>query len=453
MRRVLFIAYYFPPGGGAGAQRPLKFVQDLPSEGFLPVVVTAPALIEDRWAPQDATLMTGIPANVPVCRVEGPAPAPGSKLRRRLERWLWLPSSCSNWWLRSATEAASKAAIGASLIFATMSPFESGEVAAELSQRLGVPWVADLRDPWALDEMTIYATLLHRKFEMAKMQKLLSSAAIIVMNTPEAAASLKAAFPRLRSKDIRTITNGFDAADFANGVVPRTDTKFRIVHTGYLHTEMGFRLRRKPFDRLFGGAERGVDILTRSHAILLEAVERWCEHQPEVRNDLEIVCAGITSDQDRALAANSKIASLIRFTGYLSHSESLRLVRSADLLFLPMHNLLPGRRSRIVPGKTYEYMASGRPILAAVPDGDARDFLRQTGTGLICRPDDTAGMIRILNRVYAAWKSGQSIVAHNIDFVAQFERRKLTRALADAFRTLLAEETHRELSAINRPTF
>src|ERR1700694_1599204 len=154
MTNVLFIAYYFPPIGGAGVQRSQKFVQYLPTEGFLPIVVTGPTSTDDRWTPGDRTLISTIPSETPIYRAEGPIPKP-SRFLGRLEGWLALTSKFSRWWIRSATEAACRVTESVELIFVTMSPFEGAEVARRLSQRLGVPWVADLRDPWALDEMQV----------------------------------------------------------------------------------------------------------------------------------------------------------------------------------------------------------------------------------------------------------------------------------------------------------
>jgi glycosyltransferase involved in cell wall biosynthesis len=353
-----------------------------------------------------------------------------------------LSSRFEEWWTQSAVELACQAGHGARLIFATMSPFESAEVAARVSQQLGIPWVADLRDPWALDEMQVYPTFLHRKFEMWRMQRLLSSAAVIVMNTPDATAALRSAFPKL-TQQIITIPNGFDAQDFADEPAPRTDSKFRIVHAGYLQTALGQRVREMGIYHLLRGAARGVDILTRSHVVLMEALRRWCEQQPEVRQDLEVVFAGVATPESLAVVKNAGLSAAVRFAGYLPHGEALQLVRTANLLFLPMHNLPPGRRCRIVPGKTYEYIASRRPILAAVPDGDARDFLTQCGTGLVCRPDDVAAMIRHLQEVYGKWKCGESVGTPRCDFADQFERRRLTALLADAFRSLLALQSER----------
>ena len=437
MIKILFIAYHFPPIGGAGVQRSLKFVQYLPSQGFLPMVVTGPGRDEGHWAPKDSSLSEAIPADVRVCRCEGPVPGSTGKVRGRLERWLALPTAFSRWWKESATAIACREVDGAQLIFATMSPFESAEVASAVSRRTGIPWVADLRDPWALDEMQVYPSRLHRSLEMMRMENILSTASMIIMNTPEAVVAIRSSLPKLREKKIVAITNGFDAEDLASEVRSRTDPKFRIVHTGYLHTELGLQLRKRNFQRLLGGAERGLDVLTRSHVVLLEAVERWCARQADVADDLEIVFAGQVSEVDRAEAIRSRLSNTIKFTGYLSHSDSLQLVRTADLLFLPMHNLPPGKRARIVPGKAYEYMASGRPILAAVPDGDARDFLNHSGNALLCRPDDVEGMVQILGRVHARWKAKQHDASVTSDFVQRFERRNLTHDLANAFRAVL----------------
>jgi len=439
MTKVLFIAYFFPPVSGAGVQRAEKFVHYLPAEGFLPVIITARTSSENRWTPHDRSLMNSIPPEVPIHRVESAPPKSSSKMRNRLGRWAGVPSSFARWWIPAASELGLRVADGELLIFTTMSPFESGEVARRLSARLGVPWVADLRDPWALDEMLVYPSLLHRRLEMMRMQRLLATASLIIMNTPESSRVLKATFPRLRKQQVLTITNGFDPADFAGPVTPRTDGKFRIVHTGYLHTDNGTQLRKRRFVRLLGGAEPGVDILTRSHTVLLDALEQWCVQRPEVREKLEIVFAGKTSEQDRAVANVSKVAPLIKFPGFVAHHESVALLRTADLLFLPMHNLPAGRLSRIVPGKTYEYMAAGRPILAAVPEGDAREFLKQCGTALICNPDDAAGMVQILDRVYSAWSRRESFLTSNHAFISQFGRPELTRTLAAAFHSLLPD--------------
>ena len=154
-----------------------------------------------------------------------------------------------------------------------------------------------------------------------------------------------------------------------------------------------------------------------------------------------MVLAGEISESDKRIVQESGIPQLVKLPGYLSHPESVSLIRGADLLFLPMHNLPDGTRATIVPGKTYEYMATGNPILAAVPEGDVKDFLQQCGTAFICKPDDVKGMIAILDKTFRAWQHGEKIVKFNNSFVKKFERKYLTSKLATFFNSVLQAES------------
>ena len=108
----------------------------------------------------------------------------------------------------------SKLSPTADLIYAWMQPYESAAAAAALAQTSGKPWVADLGDPWALDEMMIFPTAAHRRRELTRMRKLLGTASAVVMSTPEAAARLRRAFPEMRDIPVIAIPNGFDPHDF-----------------------------------------------------------------------------------------------------------------------------------------------------------------------------------------------------------------------------------------------
>lgn len=139
MKRILFLAHYFPPTGGAGVQRTIKFVKHLPSFDFLPVVLTGSEPSRSRWAPRDDSLLQEIPRDIPVYRVARKGGDPRSSARERVERFLEEGGRI----IESHRP---------SLIFVTMSPFSDAEIASSLSRRHALPWVADLRDPWALDE-------------------------------------------------------------------------------------------------------------------------------------------------------------------------------------------------------------------------------------------------------------------------------------------------------------
>jgi glycosyltransferase involved in cell wall biosynthesis len=442
MRRILYLAYHFPPIGGGGVQRNAKFVRYLPEHGYEPVVVTGPGGATDRWTPADDTLLRGLPESIMVKRVRGPEPEISTGLRAAIERRLMLPTPFSHWWIQGAIEAARELRDGVELVYCSVVPYESAEAGARIARELALPWVADLQDPWALDEMWLYPSRLHRRVDMRRMRRLLSTAEAIVMNTSEAASRLLRHFPELVGKLVVAIPNGFAAADFQQPVVARKDDRFRIVHSGYLHTSQGLRLRRiRWLRRLLGGTAAPVDILTRSHFFLLRAVRDLLARDPSLASTLEIVLAGVLSDADREVVDNSAV---VRTPGYLPHEETIMLLRTADLLFLPMHDLPPGTRAGLVPGKTYEYIAAGPPILAAVPDGDARDLLEEAGNAFLCRPSDSDAMARILEGQLERWRSGLSPPKVRPEVVARFERRRLTRDLAAVFDALLSPPGQRE---------
>lgn len=445
-KNVLILAYHFPPLAGAGAQRSLKFVRHLPSFGFRPIVVTGPARRASTWPPGDSSLTAEIPPGVAIDRLDAGFESlqPGGRLAPRLirsaRRLLRRPSPFSRAWVDGCVEIGVQAALdhGADLIYASMSPFETAEAAESLSRELDIPWVADLRDPWALDETMVYPTGWHRAVELRQMRAHLSSAALVIMNTPEASRALRETFPDL-SERVVTITNGYDADDFRGKVPVRNDGVFRIVHTGHLHTALGMLHRKtRHARRLLGGERVAVDILTRSHIFLLRALSRWQQEDPAVKGRVELVLAGALRPEDRRVVESSPVRTMVRLEGYLAHHQSVALLRSADLLFLPMHSLPPGERPRIVPGKTYEYLAARRPILAAVGEGDVRDLVLASGMGDCCPPDHVEGMVSILKRRYEAFRAGEEPEPAREDFYGQFERRELTKQLVASFERVLA---------------
>ena len=316
-----------------------------------------------------------------------------------------------------------------------MQPYASAPAGAALAKSLGIPWVADLGDPWALDENMVYASALHRGRALKEMGELLGTASAIVMSTPEAVDRLLQAFPHFVDRPVVPIANGFEAADFARPRTPKADGKFRIAHTGYLHTEIGQQHRRRRLlRRLLRASPPGLDILTRSHTFLVEAIERLIAREPELGDVLELQLAGVLNETDRRVAGRTKVATI---RGYVTHTESVELMQSADFLFLPMQNLPPGVRATIVPGKTYEYLASGTPILAAVPDGDARDILVEVGNAIIVRPDDVEGMATGIRAQIDRARAGEPPRSPDPDVVARFEYGRLAADLAGVFDAVL----------------
>src|SRR5260370_22637848 len=213
------------------------------------------------------------------------------------------------------------------------------------------------------------------------MHEALAAADLIIMNTDEAAEAVEDEFGKGRPADapgprvtarVISITNGYDAQDFGKGsplqVAPDV---LRIVHTGMFHSELA-----EVWDRVFAGEgmlnklkhpRRPINLWTRTPRYLLLAMEQLVKSGAIAKVKLELVLVGDVSGDDEQLIAESPMAKNVKLLGYRSHAESVNWVESADVLFLPLHTPTDGGPALVVPGKTYEYLGSGRPILAMGP--------------------------------------------------------------------------------------
>jgi glycosyltransferase involved in cell wall biosynthesis len=430
---VLVLAHRFPPTGGAGVQRNLQLARHLADTGWSSTFITGPGPVDFRWLPTDEALSDDR-LRTTVERLPATEPSVTSAWENRAERWLRVPLRWQRWWDTEALNLAARVGRDADVIHASIAPYSTGATAVKIARALRKPVVVDFEDPWALDEMLVYPTRLHRRLELRRMGRVLHAADAVVMNTPEARARVLRAFPRLSPERVHAVTNGYDPRDFTRPVPERTDGCFRIVHTGSMHTDLGLRQRAQSrAKRVLGGIVDGVDFLTRSHVYLLEAVAAVLRDRPDLEGQVEVLLAGVFTDQDRAVAVRYPFVTL---SDFIPHAGTIDLMRSADLLFLPMHDLPAGRRAGLVPQKTYEYLASGRPILAAVPDGDARDLLQAAGTAALCRPADTDAMARLLLAEIERRRAGVAVAPVADEVLARCDAHRLVRELAGVFSSL-----------------
>jgi glycosyltransferase involved in cell wall biosynthesis len=414
-RTVLLLAYHFPPLGGPTAQRAISLVTHLPSVGYEPIVVTGAPHLEDHWSPFDAAGELALRDGLVIERLD--VSRAGSR-RHRVERLLAIPSAYGRRFGKDASKRVASLAGRVDVVLGEFGPYDLTGATRRVARSLGVPWVADFQDPWALDEMWLYPTLLHRLVDRRRMGLVLADADAVIMNTKEAVSRVRATFPKLDGGRLFAIPNGFDKGDFADPPEQRND-RFRIVHTGTLHTRQGIRTRAGTIRAALGGMPvPGVDFATRSPTHLLEAVDRLLARDPTARAELEVVFVGPTTAEDRTVIESSSVS---RWVGIRSHAETVAAIKSADLLFLPMQNLPPGMRAGLVPTKTYEYAASGRQILAAVPPGDARDLLEGLATATLVSPEDVAGMERALREMLDRWRRGYPAPVVDTEVLAEFE--------------------------------
>lgn len=439
IRSLLYLAYFFPPRGGAAVQRSLKFAKYLPQFGWQPLIVANGGSQHDNVTKvQDPTMLAELPPDAVVRYTElndaeeRRYQQSKSKLRQRLN-----VTDPMTWWIKPAirlgTELAQEHKPRAILV--TMSPFTSSRAGIELKRRTGLPLIFDLRDPWALDETRIYPTRWHAWRDRVAMRKALMAADLVIMNTPQSAEAVRKAF-KLPGRII-AITNGYDAADFGHGnEAPPPGDVLRIVHTGMFHSELA-----EVWDDLHAGkdlidkfkyARRAINLWTRTPRYLLEAIHRVTQSGQIPADKIELILVGELSEHDRAMLERSPAGKCARQLGYKSHAKSVAWLESADAIFLPLHTPLDGNPPLIVPGKTYECLGSGRPILAMTPPGDMADFVNQSRSGLVIGGDDVSAAAAALVDLYRAKQEGRGIVQQDRSQVERFERRALASALAAA---------------------
>ena len=384
--KLLLVTMYFPPAGGGGVQRPLKFATHLPAHG-IETHVLAPH--DPKWLHADPRLAPPTQAWVHRARYLGPRARRLadelhgrrgldrlSRQARSLSRRVLVPDENVAWNLTAIPAAVRIVRSERIDVVLTTSPPNSVHlIGAAVKRTTGARWVADLRDS--------IATHPHRRVERAAVrakEKVSASVARLVARQADViVAASDAIADEARSLDpagvVTTILNGADFDDFAGLEYHRGD-RFRITHTG------SFFGKRDPRPFLTALAESGLE----------DVVARFV-------GDFRVA--------DREWAESLGLGDRLELHPYVSRREALALQRDSDALLL----LIPeasGRGQGVLSGKVFEYLAAERPILAAVPpEGAAAELIRDTGTGLVAPPDDVPALTRALAELHVEWKEGR----------------------------------------------
>src|SRR3954466_12728998 len=407
---------YFPPAGGGGVQRPLKFATHLPALG-IETHVLAPD--DPKWLYSDPELAPPTQAWVHRARYVGPrARRLGDELHgrqgldrisrqaRSLSRRVRGPDENVTWNLTAIPAAVRIVrAEGIDVVLTTSPPNSVHLIGAAVKRITGVRWVADLRDS--------IATHPHRRGERAAVrakEKVSASVARLVARQADViVAASEAIADEATTLDpsgvVTTILNGADFDDFA-GLDYRRGDRFRITHTG------SFFGKRDPRPFLTALAESGLE----------DVVARFV-------GDFRV--------SDREWSKSLGLGPRLELHPYVSRHEALALQRDSDALLL----LIPdagGRGQGVLSGKGFEDPAAERPILAAVPpEGAAADLIRETGAGVVAAPDDVPALTAALTELHRKWQAG----ALNGTPLSTDDRERLGRGarveeLADLLRSL-----------------
>jgi glycosyltransferase involved in cell wall biosynthesis len=392
VKRVLYLAYFFPPLGGAGVQRSLKFTRYLPEHQWMPHVLTGPA---GYWI-RDESLLKELDSRVQVERVVhwgarwmGGA---GSATRRSGLRIHWLRAVSRLFLVPDAYIAWSRAAAtqGETLgrrnrfdaIITTSSPDSAHLAGARLQRRLGIPWIADFRDPWTRRMAYAPPTQLHDRWHRRLEHAVLRHADRVIVTSEATREDFLKRTEGLPTDRVVVIPNGYDESDFTSaeawlaqagasaGEIPP------ILHAGQLNPE-------RPIGPYLAGLRQLVD------------------RDPELAKKAGTLFMGAHYDGHLQEVRAAGLQDLVHFDGNRPHIESVAALLRARVLLLLEQNSDRGRL--ILPGKVWEYARSGRPILAVVPPGGAADHLvRELDAGRVVDPAHpeqiAAGIAELLDR-------------------------------------------------------
>lgn len=431
-KKVLIITYYWPPSGGSGVQRWLKFVKYLDRAGWETMVFTPE---NPSFTIQDPSLQKDVPAQTEVLKLpiwepygvfqklsgvatnkKNVAPTDfittGKKsLFQRMSSWVrgnvFIPDP-RVFWVKPAVTFLSDliAANHIEKIITTGPPHSIHLIGLRLKKKYpSLKWIADFRDPWSewdvLDTLSLspLARLRHQKLEY----QVLKHADRVITIAPFHVQR----FSALGQRPVDLITNGFDTHDF-QGIVHRRTSHFTIRHIGVVD-----ELRDpRPFMR---------------------AVTSLAGKNPGFRELVRIEFIGNVNTAFQQEVNNDPLLSVITaFIKNIPHAQLLKVYGETDLQLLVLAHtaIAPGN----LPGKFFEYLASGNPIIAVGPvRGDAADVLHDTGAGQIFDHQNVEGIEAALAGYFKQWQSGQP---HSAGDVSRFTRESLTRQLITILESL-----------------
>ena len=421
MKRALIITYYWPPAGGPGVQRWLKFVTYFKEFGIEPIVYVP----ENPHYPLiDKSILSEVPEGVEIIKQPIKEPYGFAKVFSKkktkqissgiitnkkqsiIEKLLLLVRG--NFFIPDARIGWVKPSVAylqeyikennIDVVITSGPPHSLHLIGLNLKKKLGLKWIADFRDPWT----TIH---YHKSLRLNKSSEkthkdleaqVLNTADSIVVTSP----STKKEFEKITKTPIEVITNGYDVLE---KIERNLDSSFSLVHIGSLLTE-------------------------RNPTILWKVLSEICKENEQFAKDLNIKLVGTVSEDVIESIHTFGLQENCVITGYVPHKEALQLQHNAQVLL--MVEIDRSETRAIIPGKLFEYLAAERSILALGPEGsDVIDIISETNSGYYFNYSENNRLKEQLLFLYEGYKRGNlSVNSHNI---SKYSRRELTKEMSN----------------------
>ncbi|MBP7176466.1 MAG: glycosyltransferase [Thermoclostridium sp.] len=413
MKKVLMIAHQFPPIGGSGVQRTVKFIKYLPEFGWKGSVFTRQA---KKAQLTDSTLSSDIPQDTQVYRSAAwdlsEWPFPLNLAGKFIRRKILVPDGERLWGLFARRQAIHAARTGGyDMLYSTSQPFSTHLLAMEVKKELpSLPWVVDLRDEWTNNSFVRaygYSPARIRQ-EKAMERQAFEMADAVVINTPFMRDNSVRDYPWLKDK-FHVIPNGFDLEDFAGLEQGRKNDRFTLTYTGLIY---GNTSPETVFKAVSGLIREG------------------CIQPGEFR--LRFI-GRYKPDLLEGMAREHQLGQVIEVLPYMPHRESIQNLLWSDSVLL----LLGEDTEAIYTGKLMEYINTGKPILASIPSkGAAASLIQETKTGFVAHCGDVTATAEHILSMVKNWRQGKALFQPDLSKVARYERKELTKNLAEVFNGL-----------------
>ncbi|MBE0643079.1 MAG: hypothetical protein IH600_03280 [Bacteroidetes bacterium] len=428
MRNVLIVTYYFPPSGGPGVQRVLKFCTYLLQNGWRPIILT----VKDADYPaRDESLLDEIPEEAVVYRTPifepydiyrkftgkkkgtpvdvNTIPKPGEKrsLQERIAEFVratfFIPDARIGWKKSAVTEGLEiirKHDIQA--IYSSSPPYTCSLIARALKKKTGLPWIAGFRDPW-----TGFLSTPDRWFLPAMIDRHYEHAVFAECDRMDVAwegirKDFHAKYPDVPTEKVHHLPNGFDSADFPEVEVVAKEN-FTVTYTGSMYGK-------------------------RNPETFFAAVARLVKAGKVDPARIRLQFIGRFGAEVREMFDHPVLKPSIVVREYMAHAASVRHLFQSDALLMVVDDFKGNEE--IVPGKVYEYIGSGKPVITLAPEGAVTKVIEDTASGRCARSADIDGIADIFLDFYRQWDDGTLGAGQKREAVHQYERREVARRLA-----------------------
>jgi glycosyltransferase involved in cell wall biosynthesis len=417
-KKALIITYYWPPAGGSGVQRWLKFVKYFRDFGVEPVVYT----VENPNYPiLDESLAKDIPEDIEILKQSiwepnnlfaffgkkktesagflNPNPSLFGKMLQYIRANYFIPDA-RKFWVKPSTSYLKKylKLNKIDVVITTGPPHSLHLIGLNLKKELNIKWIADFRDPWTEIDYFQQLPLTRNSIEkhlFLENEVLKNADAVLVVGK-----TMRENFTTFNNQVI-TVTNGFDE-EFTETFAD-LDPKFTVTHIGLMNAD-------------------------RNPKMLWEVLEEIISENAEFAADFELKLIGKSDASVLTDISKHQLTKNVQIIDYVAHDKVVEFQKKSQVLLLIVNNV-PSAKG-IITGKIFEYLIAKRPILSIAPtNGDLAEILKETNGGLVVDFGNNQTLKSAILNLYAKFKQG-NLTAESKN-IAQFHRKNLTKKVSE----------------------